>query len=190
MTLYTHIYGITFDGEVVHIFYLFHYLLFSLIYFGYFFPIWRNNTRKRFGLHIIMYNYLFIVLSLTVVPLAISWDFHRFNVTFIQEINFIPFRDMMHGYAYAKREALLNVMMMIPFGFLLPLLTNKRWFATIVATFLLSITIETTQLFTILFQMDKQRVVDVTDMITNTIGGMCGYFIFYFLKKSKIKNPL
>src|SRR5699024_4389435 len=103
MNLHTHIYVITVDGEVVHIVYLFHYLLFVVIYFGYFFPIWEGKTRDQFGLHIIMFNYLFIVLSLTVVPLTISWNFHQLNIEFVQAINFIPFRDVIYGYAFAKR---------------------------------------------------------------------------------------
>lgn len=174
---------------MVHIVYLFHYLLFVVIYFGYFFPIWESKTRERLVLHIIMFNYLVIVLSLTVVPLVILWDLHWLNIEFVQAINFIPFRDVMYGYAFAKREALLNVMMMIPFGILTPLVTNKKWFATMVATCLLSVTIELTQLFTILFQMDNARIVDVTDVITNTFGGMCGYFILYFYKKVTQKTP-
>lgn len=136
-----------------------------------------------------MFNYLFIVLSLTVVPLAISWDFHRFNIKCIQAINFIPFRDIVYGYAFAKREAFLNVVMMIPFGILTPLLTKKKWLATTVATCLLSVTIELIQLFTILFQMENVRIVDVTDVITNTFGGMCGYFLLYIFNKVKQKIP-
>lgn len=136
-----------------------------------------------------MFNYLFIVFLLTIVPLAISWDFQRLNIEFVQAINFIPFRDVMYGYAFAKREALLNVIMMIPFGILTPLLTNKNWFVTAVATCLLSVTIELTQLFTILFQMDNARIVDVTDVITNTLGGMCGYFILHSYKKVTQKIP-
>lgn len=168
---------------------LLHYLLFTIIYFSYFFPIWENRTRERFILHIIMFNYLFIVLSFTVIPLAMPWMFNHLNIEFLKAINFIPFRDVIYGYSFAKREALLNVVMMVPFGILTPLLTNKKWFATIVATLLLSVTIETTQLFTVLFQLDNARIVDVTDIITNTMGGMCGYFMLYLVKKAKQKIP-
>lgn len=172
--------------------YLLHFFLFALIYFGYFFPIYQKDTREKIILHSVMFNYLLIVLSLTVIPLAIPtipWEFNQSNIIFLQAINFIPFRDIIHGYAFAKREALFNVFMLIPFGILFPLLTNRKWLETVIVTFLFSLTIETTQLFTILFQSDQLRIVDVTDVITNTIGGMCGYIIFFLFIKVKQKIP-
>lgn len=169
--------------------YFVHLLLFIIIYFGYFFPVWEKQTRTLLILHIIMFNYLVIVLSLTVVPLAIPSSLAHLNINLVQAINFIPFRDVMNGYAFAKREVLLNIIMMIPFGILIPLLTKKKWLATTVATCLLSVTIELTQLFTILFQMENVRIVDVTDVITNTFGGMCGYFLLYIFNKVKQKIP-
>src|SRR5699024_3441623 len=109
----------------------------------------------------------------------------------LQSINLIPFRDFIHGYQFAKQEIILNIIMMIPFGFLYPVLTNKKGLSTIFATLLFSITIEMTQMLTILFYTEHPRVVDITDVITNTSGGLIGYIIFLtfqFTKHNLCKN--
>ena len=171
--------------------YIVHYAFFIFVYFIYFFPIWDKNTRDKLVMHIIMFVYLSFVFTLTIIPLPTQ--FHFTNSALLQSINFIPFRDIIYGYAFAKREALLNVIMMIPFGILLSLLTKKRLLAIVLATCLFSLTIETTQYFTILFQTDYPRIVDITDVITNTIGGFLGYSVLYVYKKLFqiiIKTPL
>lgn len=128
-------------------------------------------------LHVIMFVYILIILTITVIPLP-SFIGYK-NSLFLKSINFIPFRDVVYGYAYAKREALLNIVMMLPFGFLYPLIKqNKSFIVTISATLLFSLSIETIQLFTVWFDSVYQRVPDITDVITNTFGGAVGYFLF------------
>ncbi|HZW67067.1 MAG TPA: VanZ family protein [Pseudogracilibacillus sp.] len=156
--------------------YILHYGLFFLIYFGYFFPLWQQSTRNKLTIHIMMFSYISLVLSFTVIPIAIPFNYNYPNLW--QSINVIPFRDVIKGYGFASREIVLNTMMLIPFGFLFPLLTNLNGMRTIMASCLFSITIETTQLMTILFATAHPRVVDVTDIITNTTGGSFGYLLY------------
>lgn len=156
--------------------YLLHYGLFFLIYFGYFFPLWQKSTQDKLRIHAVMFFYIALVLTFTIIPIAIPFHYNYPNL--LQSINVIPFRDLIKGYEFASREIILNTMMMIPFGFLFPLLTNKNGFKTIIASCLFSITIETTQLMTILFVSSHPRIVDMTDIITNTIGGSIGYLLY------------
>ena len=85
---------------------------------------------------------------------------------------------------YSKRKYNINgricLETMIPFGFLLPL-TNKndaKLLKVIFFTFLVSLSIELLQPF-------NGRSSDITDIITNVIGGIIGYF-FYFMFKPLI----
>lgn len=160
--------------------YFLHYLLFSFIYFTYFFPIWEKQTKGKLTLHLLMLSYLLVVLSITVIPLPVDLQFTNHNL--LQSINFLPFRDIIHGYTFAKTEMLLNILMMIPYGILVPLVTNQKCFLTVISTLLFSTTIESTQLLTILFYSDFPRIVDITDILTNTTGGLGGYIIFYLWK--------
>lgn len=155
-----------------------HYVLFIAIYFLYFFPFWKEKIKRQATAHIVFLIYLLIVLSVTVIPLPNLLYFSNNDVTV--SINFIPFRDLFYGYKYAKREVFLNVIMLVPFGIMLPIVTNKKWFRTTKATLLFSLTIEVTQLLTVLFESTNPRIVDITDIITNTIGGLIGYLLFCF----------
>lgn len=162
---------------MLHTFYCFIYIL---IYFIYFFPIWDAETKRQLPIHTLMASYIAVVLTITIVPLPTQ--FNSFNTNVLSTVNIFPFRDIIYGYKFAKREVLFNILMMIPFGFFVALLTNKKLFTTLVATFLFSLTIETTQLFTIMWGTNNQRVVDITDIITNTIGGVLGYILWYIYR--------
>lgn len=158
--------------------YILHYGLFFLIYFSYFFPLWKKSTLDKLTIHTIMFSYICLVLTFTVIPLTVPFHYDYPNLW--QSINVIPFRDIIRGYGSASRELVLNIMMMIPFGIIFPLLTNQNAVKTIITSCLFSITIETTQLMTILFASSHPRVVDITDVITNTIGGSIGYLLYLF----------
>ncbi|MDO4287220.1 MAG: VanZ family protein [Eubacteriales bacterium] len=69
-------------------------------------------------------------------------------------------------------EMLLNVLLFIPLGVMLPLLWNNCGFLQTVGTgFLLSGLIELSQLFNF-------RATDINDLLMNTIGVLLGYVIF------------
>lgn len=75
-------------------------------------------------------------------------------------------------------------MMTIPFGFLYSILKkNVNLIKVIVSTFLFSLSVELTQLIMIIFLL-KYRSFDVTDLITNTIGGFLGYLVYKKVKFS------
>lgn len=85
-----------------------------------------------------------------------------------------PFRDLRNGYGNAARQLTLNVVMTVPFGFLWPLVRQRRglW-RTVLAAFLLSLCIELLQPL-----LTTHRTADITDLIANTFGGLVGYVLF------------
>jgi glycopeptide antibiotics resistance protein len=79
---------------------------------------------------------------------------------------------------YAWINFLGNLLLFIPFGFLLPCLSRRnRHFGRLLLTGLFLLTaLEITQLFTL------RGSFDVDDLLLNTIGVMIGYFVFIVAK--------
>lgn len=70
--------------------------------------------------------------------------------------------------------------MMIPFGFMYPI-KGRSFFKIVFMTFLFSLTIELLQPFV------SSRTSDITDLLTNALGGIIGY-IFYLIFKPLINK--
>ncbi|MBM7106954.1 VanZ like family protein [Brevibacillus laterosporus] len=128
----------------------------------------------------IIYVYIVMVLFVTVMPFPIP--FGSTNNLFMETANFIPFRDLTLNYDGAVREIILNVIMMMPFGFLYPIIKKKGILNTVALTFLFSLIIESSQLLSAWWGSLHSRSFDVTDLITNTFGGLIGYLIFIVLR--------
>ena len=95
-----------------------------------------------------------------------------------------------HFSAREWRNIILNIMMFVPFGFLLPLVSKKfqAFWKTYLAGFLFTFLIEMTQL---LFHLG---ICELDDFMNNTVGAMIGYgfyrlcvFILKKWKKQEIK---
>lgn len=93
-------------------------------------------------------------------------------------INIHPFSTGINILGY-----LLNIVLFIPFGLLVPRLWKQfnRWYVVALFGFLFSLFIELSQLF-------NERVTDIDDLIMNTSGVLIGYFIFWIWKKIKSKR--
>lgn len=74
--------------------------------------------------------------------------------------------------------SLLNILLMIPFGFGLPFITNFRIKRVVIAGALFSIGIELLQLITGLVAHITFRIADINDVIFNTVGVGIGYLLF------------
>ena len=92
-------------------------------------------------------------------------------------MNLVPFIDVSLGRGDFLRQVLLNVIMTMPFGFLFPLTRDKRakFGETVFFCFLMSLGIELLQPF-------FDRSSDITDLITNVIGGALGYGLYAIFK--------
>lgn len=73
---------------------------------------------------------------------------------------------------------ILNFILLIPFGFLFPVLFPKRKEWTVLIAFLISCSIELLQLFT-------PRITDTYDIFLNTLGALFGFIIYLIYQKIK-----
>lgn len=76
------------------------------------------------------------------------------------------------------KTSLLNILMMMPFGFGLPFITNFRFKKVVMAGLLLSIAIEFLQLMTGFMANTTFRIADINDLVFNTVGVAIGYIVF------------
>lgn len=76
------------------------------------------------------------------------------------------------------KTSLLNIIMMIPFGFGLPFITDFRFKKVVITGILLSIAIEFLQLMTGFMANTTFRIADINDLIFNTLGVAIGYILF------------
>lgn len=143
-----------------------------LIYFICLLPRWKSNRRYLF-LKSTLYTYICFTLYFTLMPFIIPIPFINFNMSSVN-INLIPFNDFLKGHGGAARELFLNIIMMIPFGILVPFIYKKKFFSTINYTFWFSLIIESFQIFS----YSGMRSFDVTDLISNTLGGTVGCLLY------------
>lgn len=77
---------------------------------------------------------------------------------------------------------LFNFLLTMPFGFYLRYYFKRKWYETIILTFLLSLFFELTQLTGLYGYYERAyRIFDVDDLIINTTGGLLGYILAPFL---------
>ncbi|MCI9223072.1 MAG: VanZ family protein [Oscillospiraceae bacterium] len=147
----------------------------GFLYVFVFYKRWRAQGRDRLLVNTLMYAYLSLVLYVTMMPVAASIPFllnHPYH-----PMNLVPFIDVSLGRGDFFRQVLLNVIMTMPFGFLFPLLRDKgaKFGRTVLFCFLMSLGIELLQPF-------FGRSSDITDLITNVVGGVLGYGLYTMFK--------
>lgn len=165
------------------------FILLILIYFVIFYKRWKSSGKDVFLVKTTLYIYLSFVLYYTLMPIIAFLPTTLFNLRF-RPMNWIPFIDVSLGRGDFIRQIILNVIMTVPFGFLFPLTKkgNEKWPSVLLATFLLSLSIEILQ--SVLG--NGVRTADITDIITNVSGGILGYMIYLIFKPftTKIINYL
>lgn len=138
-----------------------------LLLFG---KIYRHNIQTTL-VHVVFALYLTSIYTVVGLPTILYFRIDLYT-------NLVPFLDMVADF----KNAILNIILFIPLGFMLPLLSDK--FKTLKRTFLFglgaTLTIEILQLFT-------YRTTDINDIITNVTGTLIGYFLF---KKINQRFPL
>ena len=79
---------------------------------------------------------------------------------------------------------LFNILMTIPLGMYLKYYFNSNLKIVIILVFIISMFFELTQA-TGLYYIYKYpyRVFDIDDLIMNTLGGLIGFYIMYYLEK-------
>ena len=92
-----------------------------------------------------------------------------------KSINIVPLFTLA---AQDIKTSLLNILMMMPFGFGLPFISSFRMKKVVLAGFYLSIVIELLQFITGFLANTTFRVADINDIIFNTLGVAIGYVLF------------
>ena len=137
---------------------------------------------KNFDLNTLMYIYISFVLYFTMMPIVknIPFMINHFIYHFGSNMNMNLFDDLFNQRGDYLRQIFFNVLMMVPFGFMYPI-KGRSFLKTIFMTFIFSLTIELLQPFV------SSRTSDITDLLTNTLGGIIGY-IFYLIFKPLINR--
>ena len=155
--------------------YLIDFTALILLYVFVFFGRWKSKGRDVLLVNTLLYIYLSFVLYFTLMPIIAALPFllnHPYK-----PMNLVPFIDVSLGRGDFFRQVVLNVIMTLPFGFLFPLTRNKRakLCVTVFFCFFMSLGIELLQPF-------FDRTSDITDLITNLIGGVLGYGLYTIFK--------
>lgn len=163
------------------------FLVLVLIYFLFFFKRWKKKDRATFIINTLMYCYIAILLFLTLMPILTSIP--NISLSSYKPMYLVPFDDLIKSKGPAERQIFLNVLMLVPFGFLLPMIKKQNVVKVTLTTMLMSLTIEVIQPL-----LNTYRISDVTDVITNTIGGVLGYLIYKacqgFIEKQIFKRKI
>ncbi len=156
-------------------------VLFSLVLY---LPVYFLNNKKYgakpFLRHLSIYALIGILLSVLYTTILLYWPDITFNSEY--HLNLMPFvwasETYSMGFNRMIGQLLLNIVMTIPLGFILPVVFKnlRKWWETVICVMVIFLCVETFQYFT-------GRSADVDDIIMNTIGGIVGFVIFALLNQ-------
>lgn len=193
-----------FNGDIVIVFGLLCYLIVKAIILAL-----KMKNKKTFVwfkevMGFLFVLYIFMVVSVTLFPLYIGVPHTEFSYSFINYVPFIAiFKDISQvGIAYDGDTLFMiklivrnvggNILMLMPLGFLTPLLWKscKRLKKVLLIGFIVSFSIESLQPAESLLGIVMARTVDIDDVICNVLGTVFGYFIYklMFLLLAKRKG--
>lgn len=154
----------------------------SLVFYLPVYLLNRRRGRKRpFLRHLTLYALIGAVLSLLYATIFIGGLVLNFSPGY-HLLNLTPFAWIWEPYemgpAHMIEQLVMNVLMLVPLGFLLPAVWPglRGWWKTGLCVLLLIVGIETLQYFI-------GRSCDVDDVIMNTIGGLIGWGLFAGLNR-------
>lgn len=141
--------------------------------------VFKNNKEKAFT-YIVFAVYLMLLCWLVLFKLATSLNM----IPSMRGINVIPFY-YDKEVSFHAREVIYNAIIFVPAGFYFSAILSSKsiWFGTVVSA-ILSLFFEVIQW---LFSIGAS---DITDIITNTIGGLCGMIIFLVMGKMVSKHRM
>ena len=159
-------------------------LLFGLIWIGIvtFLRLMKKKSLVYLIFFTIFYVYLFKVLDYTLFQFQSLILLKYFMPNLIlngrtadKSVNLLPLITLI---PQDLKTSLLNILLLVPFGFGLPFITNLRMKKIIVIGALFSIVIEFLQLVTGFMAKITFRIADINDVIFNTVGVVIGYILF------------
>ena len=134
----------------------------------------REKHREKSFVYFVMGIYLLFLCWLILFKLADSIN----KIPSMRGINLIPFHyDQLSNTRFHWTEVIYNVLVFVPAGFYFSAFGKKKLVSGIVASALLSLCFEVLQW---IFALGAS---DITDLITNTVGGALGTCMFFTLGK-------
>lgn len=151
-------------------------IMFCILFqIGFYFKAKNNISIRHFLWVYVFLFYLSLVYKVT--QIATVWDISRYETWIrVNQINLTLF-DTAGSTTY-----LLNILLFMPFGFLLPTIWPqfRKMKNTVCAGFFFSLAIELNQLL-------NNRITDVDDLFTNTLGAIIGYVLYKVLYTALFK---
>ncbi|QIK69751.1 VanZ family protein [Erysipelothrix sp. HDW6C] len=171
--------------------FLFYIPIYALFYGFYL----KKQTKKAKISWTLLFVYTFLVFDLTQFPYPIGESAREHVATQHSfRYNLVPLDNFIENFFISFRprylfENFMNVMIFIPFGFLVAnvLKGNKRFVKVLLISFGFTLMIELLQLVTSMTGMNV-RIFDVDDLIFNTIGGVIGYLCFAIIRSIQAKR--
>ncbi|QIE35717.1 VanZ family protein [Bacillus tropicus] len=152
-------------------------IIFCIVFqIGFYFKAKNNISIWHFLWVYVFLFYLSLVYKVT--QIATVWDISRYETWIrVNQINLTLF-DTAGSTTY-----LLNIVLFMPFGFLLPTIWPqfRKMKNTVCAGFFFSLAIELNQLL-------NNRITDIDDLFTNTLGAVIGYLLYKALFKMICKR--
>lgn len=152
-------------------------IMFCILFqIGFYFKAKNNISIRHFLWVYVFLFYLSLVYKVT--QIATVWDISRYETWIrVNQINLTLF-DTAGSTTY-----LLNILLFMPLGFLLPTIWPqfRKIKNTVCAGFFFSLAIELNQLL-------NNRITDVDDLFTNTLGAIIGYVLYTALFKLILKR--
>lgn len=159
-------------------------LLFGLMWLGIitFLRLKKKKSLVYLMFFTIFYVYLVKVLDYTLIQFQSLLLLKYFMPNLLlngqtagKNINLIPLFTLA---SQDLKTSFLNILLLIPFGFGLPFITNFRMKKIVIIGALFSISIELLQLITGFMAKTTFRIADINDVIFNTVGVVIGYVLF------------
>ena len=132
-------------------------------------------NKKRYCIFAILYFVCIVYITILSRTPALSHT--------VRLVPLWSYIDWIKGNWSIGRSILLNVVLFIPFSYLLSGI-SKKWYFPVFVSLLISVLVEFTQFITYFGYFD------VDDFISNFIGGVLGYLLFVLLKKLQKSTPI
>lgn len=149
----------------------------------------KKLSKKTMIVGAIFICYIMVVISATLLDRFTMWmDPNNINAMERSSL-FSSYREAWNKFSFTEwRNLVLNIVLFIPFGFLLPMLSGKfeKFWKTYVMGLLLTVLIEVTQLIT------GRGVFEFDDILNNFVGTMIGFGLYeivvYIVNKIKKRD--
>lgn len=122
--------------------------------------------------------YLLVVIKTAIFPIHVPPAGEAGSEPFVPNINLVPFYSACWPGRLCLTEMIGNVLLTLPFGFLLPFVARFRARHILWLGPLVGMVLEGTQLILSLVLRSAFRAVDINDVLLNTLGVWLGYGLF------------